>query len=159
MSSGLEAVTAGSSWRKLPAAALRGLANGFLPCCSCRLLSCSNPDFGINTSPRTSSITGGFSLNRRNGILSIVRTFCVTSSPVSPSPRVAARTSTPSSYSRLIARPSSLGSTLYSMLNWWLLTRSYLNQALRRPLLSKWPMGTCYSGTATISVTRGQATL
>ena len=44
------------------------------------------------------------------GTPSIVRTFRVTSSPVRPSPRVAARTSRPRSYSRLIASPSILSS-------------------------------------------------
>src|SRR5919202_1463691 len=40
-----------------------------------------------------------------------LRRLGVTSSPVVPSPRVAPRTSTPSTYSRLTARPSTLGST------------------------------------------------
>jgi hypothetical protein len=40
----------------------------------------------------------------------MVATLAVTSSPVSPSPRVAARTRRPSSYSNEIASPSSLGS-------------------------------------------------
>ena len=43
-----------------------------------------------------------------------MRRFSVTSSPVTPSPRVAPRTKTPFSYSRDMERPSILGSTLYS---------------------------------------------
>jgi len=41
-----------------------------------------------------------------SGTLRMVRTLAVTSSPVVPSPRVAARWSRPLAYVRLIARPS-----------------------------------------------------
>ena len=44
----------------------------------------------------------------------IVRTLSVTSSPTSPSPRVAATARRPASYRRLIARPSNLSSAMYS---------------------------------------------
>jgi hypothetical protein len=44
-------------------------------------------------------------------MLRTVRRLGVTSSPVVPSPRVAPRTSTPSTYRRLMASPSTLGST------------------------------------------------
>jgi len=47
----------------------------------------------------------------RKGIDGIVRKLTVTSSPISPSPRVAPRTNAPFSYVRLIARPSILGSS------------------------------------------------
>ncbi len=60
------------------------------------------------TSPRTSSSAGASST--RSGIAPIVRRLCVTSSPISPLPRVAPRSSTPFRYRRLIARPSILGS-------------------------------------------------
>jgi hypothetical protein len=50
----------------------------------------------MNTSPRASN-RGGMPLPpRRRGIDAIVPTFAVTSSPVTPSPRVAARASRPS---------------------------------------------------------------
>ena len=65
------------------------------------------------TSPRTIS-RGGNSPRRRCGRLRTVRRFSVTSSPVTPSPRVAPRTKTPFSYSRDMERPSILGSTQYS---------------------------------------------
>ena len=48
------------------------------------------------------------------GRLRTVRRFSVTSSPVTPSPRVAPRTKTPFSYSRDMERPSIFGSTQYS---------------------------------------------
>ena len=49
-----------------------------------------------HSAARTSSTAGASPLSL-SGIWPMVRTFCVTSSPVSPSPRVAACTSTPSS--------------------------------------------------------------
>src|SRR3569623_1618407 len=51
----------------------------------------------MNASPRTSNTAGGDSIRRRNGTACTVRMFCVTTSPVSPSPRVAVCTSTPCS--------------------------------------------------------------
>ena len=64
----------------------------------------------MNTSPRTSS-TAGASPRRRSGIAFTVRRLAVTSSPVLPSPRVAPRTNAPCSKRRLMASPSSFGST------------------------------------------------
>ena len=49
------------------------------------------------------------------GRLRTVLRFSVTSSPVTPSPRVAPRTKTPFSYSSDMERPSILGSTLYAL--------------------------------------------
>ncbi len=46
----------------------------------------------------------------RSGTAAIVRRFSVTSSPVTPSPRVAPTVKRPSSYCNEIARPSSFGS-------------------------------------------------
>jgi hypothetical protein len=51
----------------------------------------------------------------RSGIDLIVLRFWVTSSPISPSPRVAPRTNAPFSYTREIASPSIFGSVTYSM--------------------------------------------
>ena len=87
-----------SSWRTTPAAALRGLTNTFSffapPSISlrCRSFSAAKSSSRMKTSPRTSS-TGAATPFSRLGTASIVRTVCVTSSPVSPSPRVAACTS------------------------------------------------------------------
>ena len=53
-----DAVTRGSFWRRLPAAALRGLANSRSPASPCRRFSSSNDASGMNTSPRTSSAHG-----------------------------------------------------------------------------------------------------
>ena len=55
----------------------------------------SKPAWGRNTSPRTSRRVGMLSPRSFNGIARMVRTFEVMSSPVVPSPRVAALTSTP----------------------------------------------------------------
>lgn len=110
MWSGRVAVTRGSFWRSEPAAALRGLAKGLSPASTRRALSSSNPAMGKKTSPRISTSAGTRSPLRRSGISAIVRTLGVMSSPVRPSPRVAARVSLPSSYVRLTARPSILSS-------------------------------------------------
>ena len=98
MRSGRVAVTRGSFCRSEPAAALRGLANGALPA-STRLrvellegldgeedLAAHLDELGMVACPAS-----------RCGMPSIVRTLWVTSSPVRPSPRVAARTSRPCS--------------------------------------------------------------
>ena len=103
-----------SSWRRLPAAALRGLAKGFCPFSACRSFKAAKSALSISTSPRISISSGMFSPCRRRGMLDTVLTFWVTSSPVVPSPRVAAWVNTPSRYSRLMARPSNLGSITYS---------------------------------------------
>ncbi len=86
-----------SSCRKAPAAALRGLTNSRPPASRCRALIASKSAWNIRTSPRTSISAGGFVVARRSGSDAIVRAFGVTSSPTMPSPRVAARVSTPSS--------------------------------------------------------------
>ncbi len=103
-----------SFWRSDPAAELRGLAKVFSPASSWRALSCSNDDTGMYTSPRTSS-TDGMGPRRlgqvsRSGTAPMVATLAVTSSPVRPSPRVAACTRRPSSYTRDMASPSILSS-------------------------------------------------
>ena len=96
-------VTAGSFWRSEPAAALRGFAKGARPSSSAAAFKASKLFFGMYTSPRSSSVStpgamaARASSRRRKGTSRTVRMFTVTSSPVVPSPRVAARTSTPSS--------------------------------------------------------------
>ncbi len=99
MRSGREAVTRGSFWRSEPAAALRGLANGALPASTRPALSSRNATTGKKTSPRTSNRRGAplSATCRDDGTFAMVRTFSVTSSPVTPLPRVSARTSRPSS--------------------------------------------------------------
>src|SRR3972149_1156642 len=52
MSSRLEAVTRGSSWRTAPAAALRGLANSGSPWSARRVVSRSEAPFDLYTPPR-----------------------------------------------------------------------------------------------------------
>ena len=93
--SGRVAVTRGSFCRSEPAAELRGLANGGLPASVSRSFSSWNAATGRNTSPRTSSSSGTSGPASRSGTAAIVRMLGVTSSPVTPSPRVAARTSAP----------------------------------------------------------------
>ncbi len=95
-----------------PAAVLRGLTKTLLPSVSALALMRAKPALPRNISPRTSSRAGGDWLSSRKGILLIVRTLCVMSSPVMPSPRVAPRVSTPFSYNKLTATPSILGSQL-----------------------------------------------
>ena len=97
MCSGRDAVTFGSFWRSEPAAALRGLANGFSPASTSRAFSSSKRSIGKKTSPRTSTRSGTRSPLSRSGMSAMVRTFGVMSSPVRPSPRVAARVSRPCS--------------------------------------------------------------
>ena len=72
----------------------------------------SKPARVMITSPRTSKRCGKSSPRKLNGTLAIVRTLVVMFSPTLPSPRVAARTSFPSSYKILTAKPSSFGSQL-----------------------------------------------
>ena len=96
-SSARDAVTRGSFCRSEPAAELRGLANAALPASSSDSFSLSNASTGMNTSPRTSSMAGyAGARSAAPGPTEIVRMFGVTSSPVRPSPRVAALTSAPS---------------------------------------------------------------
>ena len=110
------AVMDGSFWRRLPAAALRGFANACLPFSTAAAFSASKLDFGMYTSPRSS--TGASASRkppsapsrRRSGTSFTVRMLAVTSSPVVPSPRVAARIRRPSSYVSAMDEPSILSS-------------------------------------------------
>ena len=113
MLKGLEALTRGSFWRSEPAAAFRGLAKRDLPASSSDSLSSANAANGKKTSPRTSISAGTFLPLRVCGNPLIVLTFKVTSSPVTPFPRVSALTSSPFSYFKLMARPSTLSSHKY----------------------------------------------
>ncbi len=115
MCSGRSAVTLGSFWRSEPAAALRGLANAGLPPSTSRAFSSSKRSMGMNTSPRISTSSGIRSPRSRSGTSATVRMLGVMSSPVRPSPRVAARVSLPRSYVRLTASPS----TFSSHRKWW----------------------------------------
>ena len=86
----------GSSWRTVPAAALRGLANFDKPCRSRSSFIFWKPGIGMSISPRTSKSAGmpaffSFSFEIESGIERTVRTFSVTSSPTLPSPRVMPR--------------------------------------------------------------------
>ena len=112
MSSRRSAQILGSSCRREPAAALRGLAMRGFPWSSRMALISSNTERAIYTSPRTMS-RGSLS-GRTMGMERTVFKFSVTSSPTRPSPRVAPRTNTPSRYSRATDKPSTLGSTEYS---------------------------------------------
>ena len=56
------------------------------------------------------NLQGLHALSLMGGMVSMVETLAVTSSPNLPSPRVAARVSRPSSYSRSIANPSTFSS-------------------------------------------------
>jgi hypothetical protein len=69
----------------------------------------------MSTSPRTSSRSGGRlfpGVRNRSGTFRMVRVLAVTSSPVSPSPRVAPISSIPSRYTSSMAAPSYLGSAM-----------------------------------------------
>ncbi|CAB4884491.1 unannotated protein [freshwater metagenome] len=113
MLNGREAVTRGSFWRSEPAAAFRGLAKRDFPASSRESLSSAKAASGKKTSPRTSIRAGTFLLFSVCGNPLIVFTFRVTSSPVTPLPRVSALTSSPFSYFKLMARPSTLSSHKY----------------------------------------------
>ena len=100
MRSGRRALTCGSSCRRLPAAALRGFAKGASPSSSRRSFSSRKPGLVMYTSPRTTRCDGrvvALLRSQASGTSAIVRTFSVTSSPVRPSPRVAAVVRRPSS--------------------------------------------------------------
>ena len=108
------AVMRASFWRKLPAAAFRGLANVAWPISRAAALSCSNDAFGIYTSPRTSidgaRIPCSPLLLIRKGTSRTLRTLAVMFSPTRPSPRVAARSNWPFVYVSAIPDPSILSS-------------------------------------------------
>ena len=89
----------GSSWRREPAAAFRGLANTGSPAFLRDSFSASKSLFSMKTSPRTAirwgtgpPPRGG---NKSQGIARMVFTFAVTVSPSNPSPRVPAPVSAP----------------------------------------------------------------
>ena len=112
-------MTAASSIRSDPAAALRGFLNGGFPSARCRALSAANAAAGITTSPRTSNPAGTpCASSSEAGIDSgnerRVRAFGVTTSPSTPSPRVNAssrRLPAPASPNRTAReRPSSFSS-------------------------------------------------
>ena len=80
------AVILESSWRKLPAAALRGLAKVLPPLSAWAAFRRSKPALLMYTSPRTSSTAGQPSPCSLSGMLRTVRTLALMSSPVVPSP-------------------------------------------------------------------------
>lgn len=98
----------------------------------------------IKTSPRISIRAGILSPYKRKGMALMVLTFSVIFSPVVPSPRVAACTKRPFSYSRLTASPSNFNSqqkvisslfsdvhvNVYQMLNRLFHQKHYLKRAL-----------------------------
>ena len=96
MDSGRLAVSAGSFCRREPAAALRGLANGALPSSTRWALTVWKSWVEMKISPRISIWRGISSPRSCCGMVAMVATLWVTSSPVVPSPRVAARTRRPS---------------------------------------------------------------
>ena len=98
-----EATIFGSLFLSVPTHELRAFAKSCSPCFSRSALMRSNSRTGMKISPRTSR-TGGmpphfavFGARSASGIARIARTLPVTRSPFSPSPRVTASTSAPSS--------------------------------------------------------------
>ncbi len=88
---GRVATSRGSSSFRVPAVALRGFANTGRPASSRSSFIFAKASFGMKISPRTSSTAGApAEAGRVRGIDLIVRTFAVMTSPVVPSPRVAA---------------------------------------------------------------------
>ena len=86
--------SAGSSWRIVPAAELRGFMNVDSPASARRSLSAAKS--AATCTPRRAPPAAAARPSTRSGIEPIVRRLWVTSSPISPSPRVAPRSSTPS---------------------------------------------------------------
>ena len=84
-------------WRRDPDAALRGFAKTRSPARACSALSARKASTGKKISPRTSTSGGCPVPLSLAGIDPIARTFSVTSSPTTPSPRVAALVSRPCS--------------------------------------------------------------
>ena len=93
-----------------PAAAFRGFAKGGSPASRRSRFTASNPERGMKTSPRTSTVRRAYSPVSVRGIERMVLMFAVTSSPRTPSPRVAAVASAPRSYVSETLTPSSLSS-------------------------------------------------
>ncbi len=102
---------AGSSWRMEPAAALRGLAKSGSPSALLMTLSFSKPERVRYTSPSATRVIGRVSVI---GTDLMVRILCVTSSPITPSPRVDAVTRMPFSYVKTTFNPSILSSRSYA---------------------------------------------
>ena len=106
--------------RIVPAAALRGFAAGAIPAATRSSFIFSKAFCGSTTSPRTSNCCGSFAAFNFaaltcSGMLRIVRTFVVTSSPMLPSPRVTPDFNTaapplPGSYCKASDKPSSFNS-------------------------------------------------
>ncbi len=86
------------------------MENGGLPASTSSAFSWVKSSTVKYTSPRTSRKSGRPLPFSWFGMLLMVLTFGVTSSPVRPSPRVAPRTSRPFSYTRSSASPSTLSS-------------------------------------------------
>ena len=80
----------------MPAAELRGFMKVDRPASARRSFSAAKSGSDMYTSPRTSISAGGSGSSRRSGIAGIVRRLWVTSSPISPLPRVAPRSNSPS---------------------------------------------------------------
>ncbi len=114
ISSGREAVILESNKRSEPAAALRGFAKRDLPSASRSAFILSNASRERYTSPRTSNRSIPSTVLTCSGMEPIVLRFAVISSPLTPSPRVAPRINTPSSYISDTPSPSILGSMAYS---------------------------------------------
>ena len=93
-----EAVTVASFWRSDPAAELRGLTNSLSPASAWRRLRSSKAgDRHVDLAPHLEDL-GQRSDGRveASGMAAMVAMLAVTSSPVVPSPRVAAWTNRPS---------------------------------------------------------------
>ncbi|CAB4590767.1 unannotated protein [freshwater metagenome] len=103
----------GSFCRSEPAAQLRGLANNCLPASSNSSFNWLKAATGRKTSPRISINDGIFFPASECGRPAMVFTFSVTSSPVTPLPRVSALVNWPFSYNKLIASPSTFNSHKY----------------------------------------------
>ena len=88
--------TAGSKLFRVPAAALRAFTNNCSPSFSRCAFTRAKLANGMSISPRTSNTFGATPL-RRSGTLRIILMLAVTSSPVTPSPRVSACVNTPAS--------------------------------------------------------------
>ena len=102
----------GSNRRSAPAAAFRAFLKRRRPAASLASLTASKSASERYTSPRTSKVLGTdpSSHDNRRGTPIAPASCCVTSSPVSPSPRETQRTRTPSSYRTEAEAPSIFGS-------------------------------------------------
>ena len=96
-----------------PEAAFLGFAKGWSSFLSLSSFRVSKALYGIRISPLISNSSGYPDPLRVTGILLICRTLSVTSSPMTPSPRVNALKSFPSRYVRQMAVPSNFSSHEY----------------------------------------------